>query len=172
MSAVVGSQLYFLYFPHYLCNIQQACRQVCSLYFRGTANIWLLTSDRNLGNHQIPFCQGGHSILSHSKHHQSLDTGQSFPPIMTFNRILPLLLLVTSVTATLTNRTIDDQYGDSVTRVPPSYSPSGGWSRGAKCSTCAAQPNASQAYGGSWHDSTHHPTDPEPRIVSLSFNGE
>jgi hypothetical protein len=91
---------------------------------------------------------------------------------MPLYRIPLLLLLVRSVTASLMNRTIDDQYGDSVTKLLPSYSPFAGWSQGANCSTCGAQPNTGQAFSGTWHDSTHYPSDTEPRIVSLLFNGE
>ncbi|EIM79294.1 uncharacterized protein STEHIDRAFT_33180, partial [Stereum hirsutum FP-91666 SS1] len=66
---------------------------------------------------------------------------------------------------------IDDTYGDIETRALPVYS-SNGWSVGQNCPGCSAQPNASQAFKGSWHDATHHPEDPDPeRTVNLTFKG-
>lgn len=73
--------------------------------------------------------------------------------------------------ADLTNVTIDDTYGDIETRAKPVYS-SNGWSVGQDCPGCSAQPNASQAFKGSWHDATHHPEDSDPeRTVNLTFKG-
>jgi hypothetical protein len=80
-------------------------------------------------------------------------------------------LLVQFVTATLTNRTIDDQNGDSVTKLLPSYSPVGGWTQGSTCSTCGSQPNPDQAVDGTWHDSTYYPGS-ESRDITLTFNGK
>lgn len=53
-------------------------------------------------------------------------------------------------------RFIDDTYGDLVTGAQPSYS-SGSldcWDKGPGCSACTLQPQASQAYNGTWHDTT------------------
>jgi hypothetical protein len=61
--------------------------------------------------------------------------------------------------ATVETRTIDDQYGNSVTGALPIYSPNG-WSYGLVCSTCYADQyfemvqyvglSLSNIYGGSW----------------------
>lgn len=74
--------------------------------------------------------------------------------------------------AALTNRTIDDQFGDSVTGLVPTYSPASAWSQGANCTGCGVQLDALNTYDGSWHDSTHTPGDAEPRVVDITFNGE
>ncbi|THH14621.1 hypothetical protein EW146_g5741 [Bondarzewia mesenterica] len=73
--------------------------------------------------------------------------------------------------AAFINRTIDDQYGDEKTGLLPSYSPVAGWSQGANCAGCLAQPLASNAYRNTWHDSTHTPGDAEARTIVMSFNG-
>jgi hypothetical protein len=86
--------------------------------------------------------------------------------------LIAALLLVRSVIAVLVNVTIDDQYGDALTGLLPSYSPSGIWEQGANCSTCTARPNPSQASMGTWHDTTYLPTETEPCVVSLMFSGE
>lgn len=76
-----------------------------------------------------------------------------------------------SASATLTNRTIDDEYGDEVTGLVPGYSPAAAWKQGSTCTSCYIHADTNQAYRGTWHDSTHTPGDAEPRIISLSFNG-
>ncbi|TFK55643.1 hypothetical protein OE88DRAFT_643167 [Heliocybe sulcata] len=73
--------------------------------------------------------------------------------------------------ATITNRTIDDQYGDEVSGLQPNYSPAAAWNQGSSCTGCSIHADSGQAYRGTWHDSTHTPGDPEPRVVQLSFNG-
>ena len=72
----------------------------------------------------------------------------------------------------LDNRTIDDEFGDSATKLVSNYSLAEGWNQGPGCSICWAQPNSSGAFMGSWHDSTHYPNDSELKIASVSFNGE
>ena len=70
------------------------------------------------------------------------------------------------------NITIDDQYGDVLTGVVPTYSPSGGvWSQGANCSLCSARPNASLATFGTWHDSTWEGGSGDPYSIAMTFNG-
>lgn len=67
--------------------------------------------------------------------------------------------------------TIDDQNGDAVSGMGPSYSPAGAWEQGATCTGCLAKPDPSQAFDRTWHDATHTPGDPEPRIANVSFTG-
>lgn len=81
-----------------------------------------------------------------------------------------LFTLVTLSPAVLVNRTIDDQYGDPITRRYPVYSPVGDWQQGATCSDCAIKPNVSKAFHGTWHDSTFYPGS-TPKSVSVTFNG-
>ena len=50
-------------------------------------------------------------------------------------------------------RIIDDTYGDSVTGALPTYSDTDCWSA-SPCSDCTLQPNSSQAYNGTWHDTS------------------
>ncbi|KAH9930925.1 uncharacterized protein B0H18DRAFT_1102885 [Fomitopsis serialis] len=67
------------------------------------------------------------------------------------------------------NRTIDDQYGDSSTGIQPSYSSN--WNFGPECSICALHPSASDAFDGTWHDTTSNATDPTQPYVTLDFTG-
>lgn len=50
-------------------------------------------------------------------------------------------------------RIIDDTYGDLVTGALPTYSDTDCWNA-SPCSDCSLQPNASQAYNGTWHDTS------------------
>ena len=53
------------------------------------------------------------------------------------------------------------------------FYPLGGWNQGSECSGCALHPgvvDVSQAFDGTWHDSTYHPDGPE-RLISLTFTG-
>ncbi|EED84850.1 predicted protein [Postia placenta Mad-698-R] len=82
------------------------------------------------------------------------------------------LLLAHVAFAKLTNRTIDDENGDSVTGLQPVYAPaSGAWNYGPTCSGCYVQPDVDDCFDHSWHDVTASPTDPEPRNITLTFNG-
>lgn len=77
--------------------------------------------------------------------------------------------------ATPTNISIDDTHGDEVTGLVPTYIDQVGntWIAGSGCQGChgAAQPDASQAHEGTWHDATHtEGVDPGP-IVNIAFNG-
>ncbi|KAF9821387.1 hypothetical protein IEO21_00633 [Rhodonia placenta] len=81
-------------------------------------------------------------------------------------------LLAHVALATLTNRTIDDENGDSVTGLQPVYAPpSGVWNYGPTCPGCFVQPDVDDCFDHSWHDVTANPSDPEPRNVTLTFNG-
>lgn len=78
----------------------------------------------------------------------------------------PLLLLSSFpvATARLVNRTIDDEQGDSVTGVKPTYEPTSNWAQGSTCAGCFLTPNkvvsVSRAFDGTWHDSTYTPETP------------
>ncbi|KAI5115993.1 hypothetical protein M0805_009065 [Coniferiporia weirii] len=73
----------------------------------------------------------------------------------------------------LVNRTIDDQFGDSVTGVLPTYGGYGGsnWAQGATCQKCRAQPDPSSVFQGSWHDTTWSPGDSGEKVMTVNFNG-
>ncbi|EIW63879.1 uncharacterized protein TRAVEDRAFT_79572, partial [Trametes versicolor FP-101664 SS1] len=76
------------------------------------------------------------------------------------------------------NRTIDDEYGDSVTGVKPVYGPSsdptGNWIQGLTCVHCTMLPgkviDISQTFNGTWHDSTYHPGNPD-HTIDAPFTG-
>lgn len=83
--------------------------------------------------------------------------------------ILATTLLVSlNVLAGTTNRTIDDQKGDSVTGVLPQYQPSSGWNFGPSCLPCHIHLDPSQTFDGTWHDATSNESS---RSVTLSFAG-
>lgn len=81
------------------------------------------------------------------------------------------LLVLRLATASLTNRTIDDEKGDSTSRLLPEYSPPGAWHQGSTCTACYVHLDSSQTFRGTWHDTTYHPGDPEPRSITMRFNG-
>jgi hypothetical protein len=93
---------------------------------------------------------------------------------LTFSLFLFRFLLFTSLglfaraASGPTNRTIDDQTGDSVTGVLPVYSPATLWKNGAACTDCFVQPDKSKT--SSWHDSTIDPGG-DPRNITLTFTG-
>ncbi|KAF7359115.1 hypothetical protein MSAN_01253000 [Mycena sanguinolenta] len=71
----------------------------------------------------------------------------------------------------ISNRTIDDQFGDPVSGLVPSYSPSSFWKEGASCgSGCAVHPDPTLAFNHTWHDSSQFPNE-APVSVSLQFTG-
>jgi hypothetical protein len=53
---------------------------------------------------------------------------------------------VGSAAALAINRTIDDQFGDSVTGAVPIYSPGNVWTQGNVCTGCVAQPDYEQTF--------------------------
>ncbi|KAI0706284.1 hypothetical protein C8T65DRAFT_231894 [Cerioporus squamosus] len=92
-----------------------------------------------------------------------------------FRLILPLLLTTvlaaSSASALSVNRTIDDETGDSVTGVVPTYSPPAGWKQGSTCDGCFIQLDPDHVFGGTWHDATHSPSDTEPLLITAHFTG-
>jgi len=70
----------------------------------------------------------------------------------------------------ISNRTIDDQFGDSVSGVLPSYSPIRFWEAGASCSNCSVHPDPAFAFNHTWHDSSQFPGE-QSVSVSLEFTG-
>ena len=86
--------------------------------------------------------------------------------VIFFTLFLQLLL----VSAGLVNRTIDDTYGDIVTKVMVEYTDN--WNVEPGCTGCGVQPESSQAYFGTWHDTTTNvPNKTEPHSATLKFNG-
>ncbi|EPT00090.1 hypothetical protein FOMPIDRAFT_1123150 [Fomitopsis schrenkii] len=74
------------------------------------------------------------------------------------------------VSASATNRTIDDTYGDPVTQFQVAYTAN--WNPGQSCTGCAVQPDPSQAFDGTWHDTTsNNPNSTSPHSATLKFNG-
>ncbi|TFK80539.1 hypothetical protein K466DRAFT_605245 [Polyporus arcularius HHB13444] len=96
-------------------------------------------------------------------------------------RILFLLGSLPNAAGVLVNRTIDDEYGDSVTGVKPVYGPTGSdpdddWKQGLGCvSPCVFSPytviDVSQVSNGTWHDSTYRAEHGEPRTITAAFEG-
>lgn len=81
-----------------------------------------------------------------------------------------LLVPSLSISAGLTNRTIDDTYGDLVTNVLVEYTHN--WNSQPGCAGCKVQPDSSRAYSGTWHDTTTNaPNTTEPHSATLKFNG-
>ena len=95
-------------------------------------------------------------------------------PMPQLARSLSILILSCAFVLTntaSTNFTIDDYNGDQITGLKPSYSPILGWNQGNDCSECTAKLDATKTFMGTWHDVSYQPTDPEPRVITLSFNG-
>jgi hypothetical protein len=82
-----------------------------------------------------------------------------------------LFSLLGSGLAALVNRTIDDQYGDSITGATPVYAPKALWTQGALCQSCGAQPDPTMVFNRTWHDSTYTVEDGQQRTITISFNG-
>ncbi len=70
--------------------------------------------------------------------------------------------------AALRNITIDDQFGDELSRVRPTYAPTLGWTSGGGG---AVKLNTSSVHNGTWHDTTLYPGG-EPKRVNFTFTGE
>lgn len=81
------------------------------------------------------------------------------------------LLFGYDVMSLQTNRTIDDQFGDSVTGVLPEYSPPALWDKGITCANCTVHLDPSRVLYGSWHDTTHRPGEPDQHSITMRFNG-
>ncbi|KAJ7689461.1 hypothetical protein B0H17DRAFT_1135042 [Mycena rosella] len=72
--------------------------------------------------------------------------------------------------ATISNRTIDDTKGDAITGFLPIYAPTQQWNVGTDCSGCLVQPDPSQLFDYTWHDTTQGDGG-VPSSVTLNFTG-
>ena len=100
--------------------------------------------------------------------------GVPIPSPRAHNALVLLLLFslfvdTTGTRAEPTNRTIDDEWGDSVTGIRPVYSAN--WNYGPGCTVCNVVPSQSMAFGGTWHDTTSTIPDTDEHYVTLSFAG-
>ncbi|KAJ7144948.1 hypothetical protein C8R43DRAFT_891036, partial [Mycena crocata] len=68
------------------------------------------------------------------------------------------------------NRTIDDQFGDSISGVRPTYSPASSWSPNSSCNGCLLHPDPALAFNHTWHDSSQFPGT-SPVSLTLEFVG-
>lgn len=82
-----------------------------------------------------------------------------------------LFTLGGSTSAELHNVTIDDAYSGGIEGVAISYLPSNGWTEGQNCKGCAAQPDVTQVFDGTWHDATSFHGDNLQRSIGLNFTG-
>ncbi|KAH0826889.1 hypothetical protein J3R83DRAFT_4435, partial [Lanmaoa asiatica] len=85
--------------------------------------------------------------------------------------IRPLLILFPSFAfAVLQNVTVDDAVLTGA--VVPQYLPSNSaWNIGNNCSVCRVQPDPSEAYNGTWHDTTFSPGTAVSQAVEFTFTG-
>ena len=92
---------------------------------------------------------------------------------MTMTRIFSLIcfiLFANIVLAALQNVTVDDAVLTGP--VVPVYLPSpSSWSQGNQCSNCAAKPDPSLAYNGTWHDTTFYPNSNVSQAFQITFVG-
>lgn len=91
-------------------------------------------------------------------------------------RHLALLLLTTRLAHSgAVNRTIDDEFGDSVTGDRPVYRPADQWHEHAQCPQCGVTmaADASKAFQQTWHDTSYEPNglDPDGVSIEMSFTG-
>ncbi|KAJ7042046.1 hypothetical protein C8F04DRAFT_114999 [Mycena alexandri] len=70
----------------------------------------------------------------------------------------------------ISNRTIDDESGDSVSGALPTYIPASFWRLGPTCPDCAVRPDQSLAFNRTWHDNSQFPGN-QPVSLSLDFVG-
>lgn len=87
--------------------------------------------------------------------------------------VLSVVLRAAPAASKPVNQTVDDEKGDSLTGEQPSYGPDGAWAQGAECSTCNINTklvDVNSVFDSTWHDSTHHPGDPD-RVITITFNG-
>ena len=85
---------------------------------------------------------------------------------MLFLLALQVLAFNAYVAANIINITIDDTYGDPVTKLQPVYNPpsANGDAWTASCTSCYVAPNPAFAYNGTWH----HATDEHEGITGLT----
>ncbi|KAJ7625524.1 hypothetical protein FB45DRAFT_921658 [Roridomyces roridus] len=69
--------------------------------------------------------------------------------------------------AVVTNRTIDDTYGDPITGFMPFYAPASQWNP-TNCTGCFVQPDPSQLFNGTRHDTT---SNDGTSSLTLQFTG-
>ncbi|KAJ7778747.1 hypothetical protein DFH07DRAFT_539291 [Mycena maculata] len=68
------------------------------------------------------------------------------------------------------NRTIDDEFGDSVSGALPTYRPDSYWNVGTSCTICEVHPDPTLAFNHTWHDTSQLPGH-APVSVTLDFVG-
>ncbi|KAJ7491078.1 hypothetical protein FB451DRAFT_630759 [Mycena latifolia] len=68
------------------------------------------------------------------------------------------------------NRTIDDEFGDSVSGVQPTYRPASFWSLDSSCDGCVLHADPKLAFNHTWHDSSQLPGT-APVSLTLDFVG-
>lgn len=104
---------------------------------------------------------------THSKYPMLWDT-------ITDSLILSLSLLVSFklTGAVVTNRTIDNDFGDSVTGEKPVFLPTTvrAW-EGRECIGCKVQPDKALAFNGTWNTATYSPERTGPISIDLTFKG-
>ncbi|PSS37176.1 hypothetical protein PHLCEN_2v1049 [Hermanssonia centrifuga] len=92
-----------------------------------------------------------------------------------FPWVLPLLslaaFLLPQTYAALVNVTVDDAHPDPLTGISITYAPLNAWTLDSDCSTCVATPDGSQAYMGTWHDTTYLPEVGTVLSATFQFNG-
>lgn len=88
------------------------------------------------------------------------------PPSLPFLTLLVFARAFSIVLALQANRTIDDTYGDSVTGLKVVYNSP--WNTGQLCPGCRVQPDAAEAFEGTWHDTT---TGGTAHYATMKFNG-
>lgn len=90
------------------------------------------------------------------------------PPV---GQVLWIVAQLALVLAAGVNRTVDDTFGDSISKTMPVYEPAKAWRTGGDCTTCGTTPDdRSQIWNGTWHYASA--TNGEIRNVSVSFTGE
>ncbi|KAJ6476369.1 hypothetical protein C8R45DRAFT_834314 [Mycena sanguinolenta] len=87
-----------------------------------------------------------------------------------FSLALYGFLYIQGCISAVSNRTIDDINGDTVTGLIPSYGPPDApWNANNNCTGCRLQPDASQTVDLTWHDVTVD--DGATTTVSIQFTG-
>ena len=80
------------------------------------------------------------------------------------------ILFASFAFAALQNVTVDDSV--STGAVVPAYLPvSTNWAQGNTCSGCVAKPDPSEAYNGTWHDTTFSPNSTTFQSFEFSYVG-
>ncbi|KAJ6564452.1 hypothetical protein B0H19DRAFT_78689 [Mycena capillaripes] len=85
---------------------------------------------------------------------------------ITLLSVLAVLLLLSSANGAITNTTVDD--------TSSAFTFTGSWtavSASNPCAGCSSKPDASQTFGGSWHDGNYRTGAPETTGGSFTFTG-